>query len=88
MPSTAAGGKLSRICIELDRGAAVTTPRNDVHYVVTEFGIADLRGKSLRQRAQALISIAHPNFRDVLQSAVVTPAAQGQGAKYAIATAR
>jgi 4-hydroxybutyrate CoA-transferase len=69
MPSTAAGGKLSRICLEIDRGAAVTTSRTDVHYVVTEFGVADLRGKSLRRRAEALIAIAHPNFRDMLAKA-------------------
>jgi 4-hydroxybutyrate CoA-transferase len=70
MPSTAAGGKLSRICLEIDRGAAVTTSRTDVHYVVTEFGIAELRGKSLRRRAEALIAIAHPDFRDMLAKAV------------------
>jgi 4-hydroxybutyrate CoA-transferase len=70
MPSTAAGGKLSRICLEIDRGAAVTTSRTDVHYVVTEYGIAELRGKSLRQRAEALIAIAHPDFRDMLTKAV------------------
>jgi 4-hydroxybutyrate CoA-transferase len=77
MPSTAAGGKLSRICVELDRGAAVTTSRNDVHYVVTEYGVAELRGKSLRQRAQALIAVAHPDFHAALQKAV---AGERQGA--------
>lgn len=61
--STAAGGKVSRIVTELDKGAAVTTSRNDVQYIVTEYGVADLRGKSLRERAQALIAISHPNFR-------------------------
>lgn len=66
LPSTAAHGKISRIVGELDPGAAVSTSRNDVHYVVTEYGIADLRGKSLRQRAQALIEIAHPAFRETL----------------------
>lgn len=66
LPSTAAGGKISRITCELDRGAAVTTSRNDVHYVVTEYGVADLRGKSLRERARNLISISHPDFRDSL----------------------
>lgn len=67
LPSTAAKGTISRICHELDAGAAVTTSRNDVHYVVTEFGIADLRGKSLQQRAEALTAIAHPDFRDMLR---------------------
>jgi 4-hydroxybutyrate CoA-transferase len=70
MPSTASGGKISRICRELDRGAAVTTSRTDVHYVVTEYGAADLRGKSLRQRAAALIAVAHPDFRDELAGKV------------------
>lgn len=81
MPSTASGGKVSRICLELDRGAAVTTPRNDVHYVVTEFGIAELRGKSLRQRAEALIGIAHPDFREALRSAAGDSAAQSEPVK-------
>ncbi|MDF2876024.1 MAG: Butanoate coenzyme A-transferase, partial [Sporomusa sp.] len=49
-----------------DRGAAVTTSRNDVHYVVTEFGVAELRGKTLRERAKALIGISHPDFRSSL----------------------
>jgi len=66
LPSTAAGGKISRIRCELDRGAAVSTSRNDVHYVVTECGIAELRGKSLRERAKALIAVSHPAFRDQL----------------------
>jgi len=66
LPSTASGGKISRITCELDRGAAVTTSRNDVHYVVTEYGVAELRGKSLRERAKALISISHPDFRESL----------------------
>lgn len=66
LPSTASGGKVSRIACELDRGAAVSTSRNDVHYIVTEYGIANLRGKSLRERALALIGIAHPDFRETL----------------------
>jgi 4-hydroxybutyrate CoA-transferase len=66
LPSTASGGKISRICCELDRGAGVSTSRNDVHYVVTEQGVADLRGRSLRQRAAALIAISHPDFREKL----------------------
>ncbi len=66
MPSTAAKGKASRIVPFLAEGAAVTTPRNDVDYVVTEYGIAKMKGKSLRERAQNLISIAHPDFREGL----------------------
>jgi 4-hydroxybutyrate CoA-transferase len=67
LPSTAAKGRISRICRELDAGAAISTSRNDVHYVVTEFGIADLRGKTLQQRAESLTAIAHPKFRDMLR---------------------
>ena len=67
MPSTAAGGKISRIVSLLDEGAAVTTSRNDVDYVVTEYGVAHLKGHTLKQRAQALIRIAHPDFREELQ---------------------
>lgn len=63
MPSTAGHGKVSKICAFLDHGAAVTTSRNDIDYVVTEFGIAALKGKTLKQRARALINIAHPDFR-------------------------
>ncbi|MFN3554787.1 MAG: acetyl-CoA hydrolase/transferase family protein [Bacteroidales bacterium] len=69
MPSTAAGGKVSRIVPHLAEGAAVTTSRNDVRYVVTEYGIAQLWGKTLRQRAQELIRIAHPDFRPMLTQA-------------------
>ncbi|MEI7613644.1 MAG: acetyl-CoA hydrolase/transferase C-terminal domain-containing protein [Betaproteobacteria bacterium] len=72
MPSTASGGKLSRIACELDRGAAVTTSRNDVHYIATEYGVVELRGKSLAQRARALISIAHPDFREALMTEAKT----------------
>ena len=64
LPSTAAKGKVSRIACALDAGAAVTTSRNDVHYIVTEYGAAELRGKSIRERAKALIAIAHPDFRE------------------------
>ena len=64
--STAKSGAVSRIVPKLD--GPVTTPRNDTHIVVTEFGAVDLRGKSLRQRAGALISIAHPDFRDKLRT--------------------
>jgi len=66
MPSTALGGKISRIQPFLDRGAAVTTSRNDVYYVITEYGIAKLKGKSLRERGRALIDIAHPEFKEEL----------------------
>lgn len=66
LPSTAARGTVSRIAPALDPGAAVSTSRNDVHYIVTEFGAADLRGKSIRERATALIAIAHPDFREQL----------------------
>jgi 4-hydroxybutyrate CoA-transferase len=66
LPSTARGGSVSRIVPMLDTGAGVVTTRADVHYVVTEYGIAYLHGKTLRQRAEALIAIAHPQFRDQL----------------------
>lgn len=66
MPSTAAKGTVSRIVPLLDEGAAVTTSRNDVDYVVTEYGIAHLKGRTLQERAKALIQIAHPDFRDSL----------------------
>ena len=66
MPSTAGKGKFSKIVPLLDEGAAVTTSRNDVDYIVTEYGIAALRGKTLRERAKALIQIAHPDFREGL----------------------
>lgn len=64
--STAAKGKISKIVPVLDEGATVTTSRCDVDYVVTEYGIAQLKGKCLRQRAHDLISIAHPDFRPSL----------------------
>ncbi|HPR36411.1 MAG TPA: acetyl-CoA hydrolase/transferase C-terminal domain-containing protein [Spirochaetota bacterium] len=64
--STAAGGKLSRIVPHIDEGASVTTPRTDTHFIVTEYGIADLRGKSVVERGKALIKIAHPDFREEL----------------------
>jgi len=66
LASTAKHGTISRIVPSLELGAGVVTPRSDVHYVVTEHGIAYLRGKSLRQRAEALIAIADPKFRDEL----------------------
>jgi len=70
MPSTAKGGETSRIVPLLKEGSAVTTSRNDVQYIVTEYGTADLRGKTLRQRAYALVAIAHPKFREHLTKEV------------------
>jgi acyl-CoA hydrolase len=66
MPATAKNGTISRIVPMLDPGAGVVTSRGAVHYVVTEFGVAYLHGRTIRQRAEALIEIAHPNFRDEL----------------------
>ena len=66
LPSTAKGGTVSRIVTRLSPGAGVVTTRGDVHYVVTEYGVAYLHGKSVQERAIALISIAHPNFREQL----------------------
>lgn len=63
MPSTIGAGKISKIVPFLDQGAAVTTTRCDVQYIVTEYGIAELKGKTLRDRAKVLINIAHPNFK-------------------------
>ena len=65
--STARNDGVSRISTYLDEGAGVVTSRADVHYVATEFGVADLHGKSLRERAKALIGIAHPKFREELE---------------------
>jgi len=67
LPSTAAGGKVSRIVPRLEPGTVVTVPRVFADYVVTEYGIARLLGKSQRQRAEELISIAHPDFRAELR---------------------
>ena len=64
--STAKGGTISKICPTLAAGAVVTTSKNDVDYVVTEYGLAHLRGKTLGERAKQLIAIAHPDFRDQL----------------------
>jgi acyl-CoA hydrolase len=63
LPSTAKDDTLTRIVPMLTQGTHVTTGKNDVNYVVTEFGVAQLRGKSAKQRAQELIAIAHPDFR-------------------------
>jgi 4-hydroxybutyrate CoA-transferase len=69
LPSTAKGGKLSKIVPTLQTGAGVVTTRADVHYVVTEHGVAYLHGKNLRQRAEELIGISHPDFRESLLKA-------------------
>jgi acyl-CoA hydrolase len=66
LPSTAAGGSVSRICGVLPEGAGVVTSRAHVRTVVTEYGVAELFGRSVRERAHALIGIAHPDFRDEL----------------------
>jgi acyl-CoA hydrolase/GNAT superfamily N-acetyltransferase len=63
LPSTARGGIVSRIVPRLDDGAGVVTTRGDVHWVVSEFGVVNLHGRTVRERAMALISIAHPKFR-------------------------
>jgi acyl-CoA hydrolase len=69
LPATAAGGTASRIVPSLHEGAGVVTTRAHVRTVVTEFGVAELFGKSIRARAQELIGIAHPDFRAELQAA-------------------
>jgi acyl-CoA hydrolase len=66
IPSTAQDGKVSRIVATLRHGAGVVTSRASVHTVVTEYGVAELWGRSLPERARALIAIAHPDFRDQL----------------------
>ena len=65
-PSTAKGGTVSRIASTLTLGAVVTTSKNDVDRIVTEYGIAELRGRTLSQRTRALIAVAHPDHRDRL----------------------
>lgn len=66
LPSTAQGGQASRLVSTLAAGAGVVTTRAQVDYVVTEYGVAQLRGRSLSERAAALVSIAHPDFREAL----------------------
>jgi len=66
LPSTAKNDTISKIVPHLKEGAGVVTSRGDVHYVVTEYGVAYMHGKSFRRRAEALINIAHPEFRDEL----------------------
>jgi acyl-CoA hydrolase len=68
LPSTAKDDSISRIVPALTAGTHVTTSKNDINYVVTEFGVAQLRGKSAKKRAEALIAIAHPDFRDELSA--------------------
>ena len=68
IPATAARGTVSRIVPELKPGAGVVTTRGHVHWVVTEFGAVNLNGKTLRERGEALISIAHPDFRSELRN--------------------
>ena len=68
LPSTAAGGTVSRISPTLASGAGVVTTRAHVRTIVTEWGVAELFGRSLRERAAALIAIAHPDHRDRLRS--------------------
>jgi acyl-CoA hydrolase len=67
LPSTAKGGTISRIVPALTSGTHATTSKNDVNYVVTEYGVAQLRGKSAKQRAHELIAIAHPDYRGWLR---------------------
>ena len=69
LPSTAKDDSISRIVPVLSPGTHVTTSKNDVNYVVSEYGVAQLRGKSAKQRAEALIGIAHPDFRGELREA-------------------
>jgi acetyl-CoA hydrolase len=69
LPSTAERGRISRIVAELKPGAGVVTTRGDVRFVVTEYGVADLHGRTLRERARALIAVAHPQFRAALEEA-------------------
>ena len=69
LPSTAKGGKISRIVPALAEGAGVVTTRADVHWVVTEYGAVNLHGRSLRARRELLAQIAHPDFRDELLAA-------------------
>jgi acyl-CoA hydrolase len=71
LPATTRDGAVSRIVATLKQGAGVVTSRADVHYVVTEFGVALLHGKNLRERAEALIAIAHPKFQPELERAAL-----------------
>jgi acyl-CoA hydrolase len=76
LPSTAAGGSVSRITASLQEGSGVVTTRAHVRTVVTEWGVAELFGKSVRERAEALIGIAHPAFRDELAAGAAAVGAE------------
>ncbi|MDH5715651.1 MAG: 4-hydroxybutyrate CoA-transferase, partial [Candidatus Aminicenantes bacterium] len=67
LPSTAKGDSISRIVPHMKEGAGVVTSRGDVHYIITEYGIAYLHGKSISERAKELIKVAHPKFREELE---------------------
>lgn len=69
--STTADEKISRIVFTFEEGVPVTTSRNDVDYIITEYGIAHLKGKTLRERAKLLIEIAHPKFREELRKRAI-----------------
>ncbi len=84
LPATAKGGKLSRIVYQLAPGAGVVTTRGHVHWVVTEFGAVNLHGLTLRERGEALISIAHPDFRaglreDLARARMAAPVVKATG---------
>ena len=68
LPSTGKNGAISRVVGMLEQGTVVNIPRSLADYIVTEYGIAHLKGKSLRKRAEQMISIAHPDFRDELRA--------------------
>jgi 4-hydroxybutyrate CoA-transferase len=68
LPSTALGGSVSRVVAQHEPGALITVVRHFADYIVTEYGVASLMGKSHRQRAEELISIAHPDFRAELRA--------------------
>lgn len=70
LPSTAKHDTISKIVPSISKGAGVVTSRGDVHYVVTEYGIATLRGRSVRERVMELIQVAHPKFQEELLAAV------------------
>ena len=67
LPSTAAKGTQSRIVCHIPAGTPITTSRYDVQYLVTEYGVAHVWGMNTRERAEAIISIAHPDFREELR---------------------